>query len=228
MCKNPCLMEDIEMDSPTAEPTSGWKRGSMSPLPSHTTTFAALHMRQRLQKASKNPRKMTAVLSTVLKELIDALSQTSAKVNFISVLTRREADRFVEDERQELEDRIRTCMESRDWSDLITHRMYAVTLQDVFFDHGHSEISVQNTVTTGDTARTYIRPREGQETGTFIKNHMTSFVYLALQPPRGHGNSLSRATPQLAWRPITILRTSKCTLNFLPSSNLREWGSREQ
>jgi len=47
-----------------------------------------------------------------------------------------EAERFVEgfnpDERREWEDGMKMCMESGDWSDLITHRMYAVTFRGVF------------------------------------------------------------------------------------------------
>ena len=48
-----------------------------------------------------------------------------------------EAERFVEgfnpDERREWVSGIKTCLESSDLRDLITHRMYAVTSQDVFF-----------------------------------------------------------------------------------------------
>jgi len=65
------------------------------------------------------------------------LAETDITDDFILPLNRNEAERFVEgfniDERREWEDGIKMCMESGDWSDLITHRMYAVTLQNVFF-----------------------------------------------------------------------------------------------
>jgi hypothetical protein len=77
---------------------------------------------------------MIRLLSTILMYLIDALAKTSAKDDFISPLGIRG---FVEDfnpnERQEWEDGIRTCMQRKDWTDLIKHRMSTVTLQDVFF-----------------------------------------------------------------------------------------------
>jgi hypothetical protein len=79
---------------------------------------------------------MTSLLSTILNSLLSSLAKTTAKDSFISPLVPKEVERFVEgfnlDERREWEDGIRTCMESGDWSNLITHRMYATTLQDVF------------------------------------------------------------------------------------------------
>ena len=134
------------------KPTSGLKRGSMPPLPSSTTRRAKLDvaevtslnadlndaaslLRLGLQETSEDPRKMTLLLSTILNSLLSSLAETTAKDDFISPLVPKEAERFVEgfslDERREWEDGIRTCMESGNWTDLITHRMYPVTLQDV-------------------------------------------------------------------------------------------------
>ena len=164
------------MDSPMAEATSGVKRGSLSPLPSSTTKRAKLGVAQdeltslnvelndtatlemwprRLQEASKDPRKMTMLLSTVLVYVVDALAETSVKVNFILPLTLTKAKKFVENfnpnERREWEDGIRTCMECNDWSDLITHRTYTVTLQNVFLTM--ATVSLQKpTVTPIDRA----------------------------------------------------------------------------
>ena len=145
------------MDSPMAEATSGVKRGSLSPLLSSTMKRAKFAVPQddltslnvelndaatlgvwpqRLQEASRDRRKMTMLLSRIFMVVVDALARTSVKVKFISPLAPTEAKLLFEDfnpnERQEWEDGIRTCMERNDWSDLITHRTYIVTLQDVF------------------------------------------------------------------------------------------------
>ena len=162
---NKSFMLDIEMDPPEAP--SGAKR-ALSPLLLSTTTtkrvklnvpqdqLTSLNARlnrwsrsglwpTRLQQASENPPDMTFLISSILMDILFALAETDIKDDFISPLSPNQADRFVEgfniDERREWEDGIKMCMESGDWSDLITHRMYAVTLQDVFFDHGHSETS---------------------------------------------------------------------------------------
>jgi len=50
-------------------------------------------------------------------------------------------DGFNPNERREWEEGIRTCMQRRDWTDLIPHLRSTVTLQKFFFDHGHSENS---------------------------------------------------------------------------------------
>jgi len=145
-------MLDIEMDSPEA---SGAKR-ALSPLSSTTATKrvklnvpqltslnAELNSRStsgswptRLQQALKNPPRMTLLISSILNDILFALAETDIKDDFILPLNRNEAERFVEgfniDERREWEDGIKMCMESGDWSDLITHRMYAVTLQMCF------------------------------------------------------------------------------------------------
>ena len=90
----------------------------------------------RLQQASENPPDMTLLISSILNDILFALVETDIKDDFISPLDRN-PEIFVEgfniDERREWEDGIKLCMESGDWSDLITHRMYAVTLQNVFF-----------------------------------------------------------------------------------------------
>ena len=159
-----------------AEATSGVKHGSLSPLPSSTTKRAKLGVAQdeltslnielndaatggiwpqRLQEASKDSHKMTLLLSTVFMHLNHALAETSVKVNFISPVTTREAKNFVEDfnpnERREWEDGIRTCMERNDWSDLLTHRTYTVTLQDVFLTMATASLQ-KPTVTPIDRA----------------------------------------------------------------------------
>jgi len=158
-------MLDIEMDPPEAP--SGAKRALSPLLLSTTKKRVKLNVPQdqltslnaqlnrksrsglwptRLQQASENPPDMTFLISSILMDILFALAETDIKDDFISPLDRN-PERFVEgfniDERQEWEDGIKMCMESGDWSDLITHRMYAVTLQDVFFDHGHSETSAR-------------------------------------------------------------------------------------
>ena len=153
-------MKDIEMDSPMAGATSVVKRRSLSP-PLFTTKRAKLdqdeltslnaklndpdstnYWSQQLQKASKDPRKMNILLLTILSHLIDALAETSAKDDFIPPSgVSQFVDGFNPNERREWEEGIRTCMQRRDWADLIPHRTPTVTLQDVIFDHGHSETS---------------------------------------------------------------------------------------
>ena len=90
----------------------------------------------RLQQASEDPSKMTSLLSQILTYILSLLAATTAKDNFISPPNLIEAEKLVEgfnpDERREWEDGIKMCMESGDWSDLIAHRMYIVTLQDGF------------------------------------------------------------------------------------------------
>ena len=106
----------------------------------------------RLQQVSEDPRKMTPLLSTILFYLLYSLAETTAKDSFILPMHLNEVEIFVagfnSNERREWEDDgIRTCMERGDWTVLITHRMYAVTLQDVFFDHCQRDFSPLQTVT---------------------------------------------------------------------------------
>ena len=138
------------------EDTSGVKRKSLSPLPSSITKRAKLDMPQheltslnvelndiitrfwpQLLEVSEDPREMTVLLSTTLMHLMNALAGTSARFDFISRLTSKEAKSFVEDfdpnERREWEDAIRTCMQSGDWTDLITHRAHTVTFCEICF-----------------------------------------------------------------------------------------------
>jgi hypothetical protein len=157
-------MSDIEMDPPEAP--SRAKR-ALSPLLLSTTTkrikldlsedqLTAVNVKMNiksrlsfwpflLQQVSENPPSMTLLLSTILNSLLFPLAETTAKDSFISPLLQDEAERFVEgfnsDERREWEDKIKKCMESGDWIDLITHRMYAVTLQDVFLTSPQRDFS---------------------------------------------------------------------------------------
>jgi len=149
-------MFDIEMDPPEAP--SGAKR-PLSPLLLSTTTTKRVkldvpqdeltslntHLIRKsrlllwptvLERASEDPSYMTSLLSMILSAVLFLLAKTTAKDSFISPLDTDEAERFVEgfniDERRELEEGIKMCLESGDWSDLITHRMYAVTARCIF------------------------------------------------------------------------------------------------
>jgi len=147
---------DIEIDSLMAEDTSGVgvKRKSLSPLPSSTMKRAKLDLPQfeltplnvKLndiitrfwpQEVSEDPLETTELLSKTLIHLINALAETSAKFDFISPLTSKEAKSFVDDfdldERREWEDAVRTCMQRGDWTDLITHRTHTVTFAKMCF-----------------------------------------------------------------------------------------------
>ena len=166
------VMSDIEMDPPKAP--SGAKR-PLSPLLLSTTTTKRVKLDlpqdeltslntamirkseelmwpALLERASEVPSYMTSSLSAILSSLLFSLAKTTAKDSFISPLGTDEAGRFVEgfniDERRELEDGIKMCLESGDWSGLITHRMYAVTThcKMYFFDHGHSKTSARDQV----------------------------------------------------------------------------------
>ena len=139
---------DIEMVPPEAPSTVTVKRG-LSPLCTTNTTKRAKHdlplaeltsLNANLNRWSKyQPASGDATewLSMILIALLTSLAKTTAKDSFISPFLPDEADRFVEsfnpDERREWVGGIKTCMESGDWSDLITHRMYAVASQDVYF-----------------------------------------------------------------------------------------------
>jgi hypothetical protein len=156
-------MFDIEMDPPDAPSVA---KRALSPLLTTNTTNrikldvpqdeltslnAYLNRKSRSffwptqRQQAEDPSDMTSLLSTILNYLLSSLAETTAKGSFISPLLPNEAERFVEgfnmDERREWEEGIKMCMETGDWSDLITHRMYAVTLENVFVDHGHSETS---------------------------------------------------------------------------------------
>jgi len=129
--------------SPLLSSTTATKRVKIN-VPQLTSLNAELNSRStsgswptRLQQALKNPPRMTLLISSILNDILFALAETDITDDFILPLNRNEAERFVEgfniDERREWEDGIKMCMESGDWSDLITHRMYTVTLQNVFF-----------------------------------------------------------------------------------------------
>jgi hypothetical protein len=150
------------MDCPEA--SSGAKR-TLSPLLLPTTKRVKLDVPQdqlavlnielntqsesavwplRLQQGFENPLKMTALLSEILVRLLLSVAKTSVKDHVVGSMYRDQAEEFVKnfnpDERRDWEDGIKMCMESKDWKDLITQRMYAVIARCVF-DHGHSETS---------------------------------------------------------------------------------------
>ena len=171
---------DIEMDPPEAP--SGAKR-ALSPLLLSTTTKRVKlgvplnelnvqlnHISKkelwplRLQQESEDPSDMTSLISQILMRILSSLAATTVKDNFISSPNLLEAKKFVEsfnpDERREWEDGIKMCMESGDWSDLITHRMYIVTLQDVFL-----------TTATARLQPVAITPNEAQSETTCVCKH---------------------------------------------------------
>lgn len=146
------------MDPPEAP--SGAKRPLSPFFLSTTTTKRVKLMLPKDELASLNahlirksrsgvwPQRLesdTTLLPTILSFLLSSLAKTTVKGSFISPLPLEELETFVEgfnmDERREWEDGIKMCIESGDWSDLITHRMYAVTARCIYFDHGHSKTS---------------------------------------------------------------------------------------
>ena len=144
-------MLDIEMDPPEAP--SGAKR-LLSPFLLSTTTTKRVKLmwpkdeltalNAHLIRKSKSEMWLqrleaadTSLLPTILNSLLVLLAKTTVKGSFISPLFPDELERFVEgfnmDERREWEDGIKMCIESSDWSDLITHRVYTVTTKCFFF-----------------------------------------------------------------------------------------------
>jgi len=108
-----------------------WPKDELTALNAHLIRKSRSELwPQRLEMAE------ASLLPTILNALLSSLAKTTAKGSFISPLLPDEAERFVEgfnmDERREWEDGIKMCIESGDWSDLITHRMYAVTARCIF------------------------------------------------------------------------------------------------
>ena len=81
-----------------------------------------------LNAASCDPKEMSELLSMILSALTKALSTTDAKATILAELNGSEADNLLQSfnpqERKEWETGLRKGVERRDWSDLITHRMY--------------------------------------------------------------------------------------------------------
>jgi hypothetical protein len=155
---------DVDMDPPTS---SGEKRPSLTPRTSSESSAkrAKLDVPDNqlisineqmnvisnedkwptiLENANKNPEQMPRLSSNILVALTGVLSTTDAKDTILAEPTVSQAkslvQRFDSKELKEWEAGLRKGVNERDWTDLITHRMYHSSPDGrVAFDHSNRE-----------------------------------------------------------------------------------------